>query len=363
MRRKIFKRISDGIPRGNVIVVAGMLFLIFAQLIWWVIFFEINHDRSDQDATAYDAIIIAILNRETAPSDHPDLFYRDENGVYHVRPELKNRRDEEHLHNLLMLASETAFTLLVISYGSFRIIRSILRERRLIRERNIFLNSVTHELKTPLASILLNLQTLEKRELPPSSRNELIHEGIEGVRRLEEQINNLLLGGELLRNKTGQGITDPSKQRCDPLKVIKHYLQQNKSFFKKSHAVVTFAHGKSLAIAIHPDLFEKIVSNLVGNAIRYSGERPEVVIDMNEDSTHPRFALLSVSDNGPGIPPEELETIFKPLYRLEGKSAPVRGSGMGLYIVREIAESVGGDVRSFSGERGGSRFAVRLPIA
>ena len=361
--KRIIKSVKDDISHGHALIVSGMLFLIFAQLIWWLIFFEINQKRTLELFSRYHTLFGMALSGNINGEDYGDLIIRKENGAYEIRREIPELMQEEHKKYLIMLISETAFTLIIISYGSFRVIRSLRREKKLVNERNMFMNSVSHELKTPLSTILLNLQTLLKHpELADQEKNEMIHEGIEGVRRLEEQVNNLLLGGEILRNKNNhQSHSLRIIEDCDAAKVAHKYLKDHEIYFK-NHDVKLSAHiPESLPVHISGDFLYKVLSNLISNAVQYSGNNPQITLTIEKENNG--SVLLSVSDCGQGIPEDELHNIFKPLYRLEKKSSSIRGTGMGLYIVREIITSCDGSIRAFSSPDNGTRFEVRLPFA
>ncbi|MDH5657376.1 MAG: HAMP domain-containing histidine kinase, partial [Spirochaetia bacterium] len=218
----------------------------------------------------------------------------------------------------------------------------------------------------PLSTILLNLQTMLKHPgLREEEKKEMLQEGIEGVKRLEEQVNNLLMGGEILRNKgKHRGHSFSVLEECDSVKVIQKYLTEHVIYFKNHHVSIQKNIPESMNLHISRDLLYKVLSNIISNAIQYSGERPEIFLDLRIDGARPEFCILTISDNGPGIPEDELQNIFKPLYRLEKKSAPIRGTGMGLYIVKEIILSCDGLIQAFSSnEEPGTKFEVRLPLA
>ena len=362
---RIIKTIREDISHGHALVVSGMLFLIFAQLTWWLVFFELNQRKAQKLLAHYHMLFQDTLSGNLNPEKYEDLLeYKD--GKYNIRSEISKVMQEEHQKYLIMLISETSFTLLIISYGSFRVIRSIRRERKLVHERNIFMNSVSHELKTPLSTILLNLQTLLKRPgLSEKDRVEMLHEGIEGVKRLEDQVNNLLLGGEILRNKGkfGKPHLSSDNDECDAVKTINKYMDEHHIFFSNHNVSLHMDIPDYLNIRLSCDLFYKVISNLMGNAVQYSGENPDVTLELKLNPDHSSTSLLIVSDRGNGIPEDELTNIFKPLYRLNKTTGPIRGTGMGLYIVREIVHSCGGSITAFSeDEKPGTRFEVRLPL-
>ena len=356
-----FRKLKSILSGGNALIIGGMLFLIFAQMTWWIIFFEINYRSEEKRILDSQLRLETVLNHPQLQVENiPDLIRED--GKWKIDPSVNKKAAANHKRKLIMLMSETLFALLVVSYGSFRVFRSVVRERRLNHERNLFINSVSHELKTPLASILLNLQTMEKRKLSEQDQKQLIEEGIESVRRLEDQLNNLLLGAEILRKRSDHSLKDfGGRAACNPSEVIKKYLNSNRSFFEKNSVTLHTNLIEDIEIQIPEDYFSKIAGNLISNAVQYSGNHPEITIELTKEKN---YGLLKVEDKGQGIPKKEQFNIFQALYRLEKNTRPIRGSGMGLYISKEITEAYRGNILVHSsGENKGSKFEVRLPLA
>lgn len=350
---------------GTVILSLGMLLLIIAQLSWWLIFFRRNQHETTRLQVQLDRLRIAAANGELSPDGArggtPGLdSYNDDrdrelglvllpNGKYGLSREELERRENESHRAYFMLLSETLFVIVVCSYGTFRVMRTILRERRLRHERQIFIDSVTHELKTPLASILLNLQTILKRKLPDSARDELLEDSITDVRRLEEQLNNILLSGRLGRGE-GPGVaqkytTNAAPPVIDAVAAMREFFQENARRFEQSELRYTLQVPENLYVHADLESFRTILSNLLQNTIQYAGPAgPEILItSSNADPRGP--VVLHIRDRGPGIPRAEWENVFKPFYRLHEGQRPVRGSGIGLYLVRELTRAAGGDVR------------------
>lgn len=376
--RELHRFILKNRLRGPALVLTGMLVLLSAQLIWWVVFFQMNYRSTDELQEELDRVVLALANGEVSALKGLHFLERKE-GRWIIREDVSERRRAEHVRKLWMLISETIFVLGVISYGSLRILRSINRERRLVHERNVFINSVTHELKTPMTSILLNLQTLIKRKLPPSQQNELLEESILHIKRLEDQVNNILLSGQFARKHRSGEIAIPgipeNGESADLSELIRRYLEAGRIAFKREQVTVTAELEDSIRVRIRAELFEKVISNLVQNAIQYSRQKPVIHIRLATETANgsggrkwsnrnKNMALLSIADNGIGIPEEELDNVFIPFYRLQNDNRPVRGSGVGLYIVQEIVQSAGGTVRALRNPSGiGTQFELRFPLA
>lgn len=265
-----------------------------------------------------------------------------------IDPDTVLARSAVHRRQMLMLISETIFVLSVVGYGSFRVIRSVQREKQLALERITFLNSVTHELKTPVAGALLAMQTLQNRKLKESAKKDLLEDAIDNLKQLTSQIENLLLAGELGRTHQFN-----RNQVSDAASLIRSHVKRSSSSIHRAKATVELDLPEAAGVLISDNLLERIVDALLQNALAYSGKRPliRVTIETTESQV-----LIRVSDSGPGIPAKEHDNVFQPFYRLANVEG--RGTGLGLYLVRQIVEGNGGTVQ-INPERN-SEFVVRL---
>lgn len=348
-----------GAISGAAVLALAMLALIFAQLIWWLIFFNRNQSEHAELLLELDRWMLAAANSPAGDYlDRSQLEYV--NGAYRIPAHVHEQRETEQQRRRMMMLSETSFVLAVFSYGTFRVVRAIRRERLLNHERSVFVESVTHELKTPLASILLNLQTMQKRALSPERTAELISDSIVEVRRLEEQVNNILLSRRLGQGGTTRATRSVFSARAE----LEAYLAERPMRAGEPAQTVQLDGPADLRLCMNRDDFRKLVANLIENAFQYAGPAPAVRAALSASGAGKRARLiLRVSDNGPGIPPAERENIFKPFYRLQKSERPVQGSGLGLYLVRELAEGAGGAAFLAESPAGaGATFEVRLPL-
>jgi two-component system, OmpR family, sensor histidine kinase SenX3 len=234
----------------------------------------------------------------------------------------------------------------------------LVREIRKNEQQDSFLNAVTHELKTPIASIRLYLETLGSRELDEKKRKEFYRIMIEDTDRLLGTVDQVLKASEVRqgsKRNNWQAIEFPGVVR-DALELTR--LRQNLSEESlKFHAETT----DDITVMGNPEELRIAVFNLLDNAIKYSQDKKDIAVELltpNIDTV-----LLRVRDEGVGIPRNELKRIFKRFYRASNpKAAHVKGTGLGLFIVRSIARRYGGDAYAESeGEGQGSTFTIRLP--
>ena len=236
----------------------------------------------------------------------------------------------------------------------------LIREIQRSEQHDAFIHAVTHELKTPLASIKLYLQTLRQRELPPDTRHDIIDTMLDDSERLQRTIDQILLAG-----KTGAARRVDNPTDVDLTEVVGECV----SLAGKRHNLVNgevevIGRPQHGAFVVEGDREEltAAVTNLVDNAVKYSGDRVRVAVDVARVGA--RRVAVSVRDQGMGITSHELKRVFRRFYRLPAAlHSRVRGTGLGLSIVRAVARRHGG--RAYADSRGferGSTFTLELPL-
>lgn len=234
----------------------------------------------------------------------------------------------------------------------------LVREIRRNEQQDSFLNAVTHELKTPIASIRMYLETLESRQLDEPQRREFYRIMLEDTDRLLGTVEQVLKAGEARQRSSRKNWQELDfstlVQSALELTRLRHHLKPENLRFGG-------APQEGLLVLGNPEELRTVVFNLFDNAVKYSGESREIVVDVRTPDMD--TVLLSVHDLGIGIPRGELKRIFNRFYRATNPLAgQVKGTGLGLFIVRSIARRHGGDVYAESeGEGRGSTFTVRLP--
>jgi signal transduction histidine kinase len=236
----------------------------------------------------------------------------------------------------------------------------LVREIRRNEQHDAFINAVTHELKTPVASMRLYLQTLQSRDIDEAKRREFYGNMIADCDRLTSTIEQVLHAGRTassrkLHQRTRVNLRDIVLE-CVTLARSRHHLPDT------SIRYVELITGNALVIGDASEL-RAAVTNLIENAIKYSGGSVDVEVALAE--SEPGRVVVRVRDQGVGIPPDELKRIWKRFYRIPGAvAARVKGTGLGLFIVRSIAKKHGGRAWAESEGAGqGSTFTLQLPAA
>ena len=236
----------------------------------------------------------------------------------------------------------------------------LVREIRRNEQHDSFINAVTHELKTPVASIRLYLQTLQSRELSEDKRQEFYRIMLQDSDRLLHTIDQVLRAGatasRLQRSMRARLDLSAIARECVELARTRYHLPAESLQF------VDETHAQPIVLGDSDEL-KAAVFNLIDNAIKYSEPPPYVRVQIQE-MEHQKLAVR-VTDRGVGISPVELKRIFKRFYRVPPSVAMrAKGSGLGLFIVRSVARKHGGRAYAESDGAGqGSTFTLQLPAA
>ena len=238
----------------------------------------------------------------------------------------------------------------------------LVREIRRNEQHDSFINAVTHELKTPVASIRLYLQTLQTRELDEAKRREFYRIMLEDSDRLLNTIEQVLRAGSV-----SSRLRRPARSRVDLAEVARECVDLARTRFRLGADALAYDERlsrRSPVVSGDPDELKAAVWNLIDNAVKYSPNQVEVRVVL-EETDDDRLAVR-VLDRGVGISPAELKRVFRRFYRVPTAVAVrARGSsGLGLFIVRSVAKRHGG--RAFAESEGagrGSTFTLLLPRA
>ena len=260
-----------------------------------------------------------------------------------------------HTGILLFLGSLLA---LVIISGVVLNTTFLVREIRRNEQHDAFINAVTHELKTPVASIRLYLETLQTRPVEEPKRQEFYRTMLDDSDRLLGTIEQVLRTGRI-----GASNRSLSLARIDLDELVRTCVERVRTLHAVPPEALSYQPCGPASVAGDPEDVRAAVTNLIDNAVKYSGS--EVRVTIKTERTDDRFITIRVRDQGPGIPRAELKRVFRRFYRVPGPLASrIKGTGLGLYIVRSVARRHGGRAWAESeGPGRGSTFALELPIA
>ena len=255
--------------------------------------------------------------------------------------------------------------LLSLGIVSFVVIMSVLvmftiflaREILEVRKQDSFIDSVTHELKSPLASIKLCLQTLEREGIPEEKRERLRNMMMEDVDRLSSFIDDVLQASRLAHDD----VALMSFEDVPLATFAQHLVEHTAARLKLPDGAITVSIPEALTAHTDRAALEIVLRNLVDNAAKYSRDPVQITVRAREEG---KVTILEVEDRGIGIPRGELKRIFQRFYRAPSEGVRKRkGIGLGLFVVSALVRNLGGTVEARSeGEGHGSTFVVRLPV-
>ncbi|MFV8752520.1 sensor histidine kinase [Nannocystaceae bacterium ST9] len=232
----------------------------------------------------------------------------------------------------------------------------LVREIREVRRQTSFIDSVTHELKTPLASLRLAAETMARPELAPERREQLRMMMLDDVSRLVALVDGILeasriLGGREVRERGEVELLPMAEQVVHDM-ITRHRIDRE---------CVRLELDAQVVLSVDPSGLRMVLSNLIDNAIKYSQGRPEVVIRGEPAGSH---YVIDVRDRGIGIDRRDLKRIFQRFYRVPVEAVRSRhGTGLGLFVVEALVQGMGGKIEALSEGTGqGTTMRVRLPM-
>jgi signal transduction histidine kinase len=258
----------------------------------------------------------------------------------------------------MLIVFGSIFFLVIIALGVINTI-FLVREIRRNEQHDSFINAVTHELKTPIASIRLYLQTLQSRDLDEAKRREFYRIMLEDSDRLLHTVDQVLRAGA-----TGSILRRSAKVRLDLGQIARECVELARTRFHLGPEALEYVEHTTGAVVLgDSEELKAAVWNLLDNAVKYSQGEVRIVVELEE--MHNNRVAVRVTDHGVGISPAELKRIFKRFYRIPASVAVrTKGSGLGLFIVRSVAKKHGGKAFAESaGEGQGSTFTLQLPSA
>lgn len=269
--------------------------------------------------------------------------------VYVDNSKLKEKLD----NRIRMIAGEGTVFLIILGWGIYKTRSAFIKEVALARQQKNFLLSITHEFKSPLASVKLYLQTLQKRELDALQKDTFIKHAIQDVDRLNGLVENALFATQIERktfsiNKENQNVSEIINA------LISTYIQNPVKNIKIKHSI-----EKDVFLNVDKLGFTSIINNIFENAVKYAPENTEISIELKRLQDK---VLISITDRGPGIPEVEKTKIFQKFYRIGNEETrKYKGTGLGLYIANYICELHQAKISIKDVKPNGSIFEIRFP--
>lgn len=259
----------------------------------------------------------------------------------------KSRRDKQYM-------GEGSTFLFIIFIGAAVVYSSFRRSISLSKQQNNFMLSVTHELKSPIAAMKLNLQTLEKYQLDEQKKNVLIDKCIIESNRLNDLCNNMLLASQMEGRQY-----KPSKEKLNFPEFVTGILKSYTARYPGRFEVAIDASSRE--VFIDKAMMEMAINNLLENALKYApADKPIKIIGQSTASTE----QLRVIDEGIGVPDAEKNKIFQKFYRIGNENTrKSKGTGLGLYLALKILKQHKGKIAVQDNQPSGAIFEIQIPQA
>ncbi len=253
----------------------------------------------------------------------------------------------------LMIFGEGSVFLLLLILGIARTRNAFIKESEINRKQNNFLLSVTHELKSPLASIQLQLETIQRRSLSADQQQAILSDALDDTKRLHTLVENILVTARI--DNHSYTLQQESFDLNTELKSLADSLQ--KGSCRNHQLQMHFA--ANCTIDADRLAFHSIVTNLLENAAKYAPMNSTIKLETAQTSEHVKIV---VADEGKGIPVAEREKIFERFYRIGNEETrSSKGTGLGLYIVKELVEAHGWKITVGNAAAQGTTFTITLP--
>jgi signal transduction histidine kinase len=292
-----------------------------------------------------------------APAEPDDPMLLDESAYLSLRTEILAAMERERTLALWRAAGEAGLMLMVVLLGMSYIYRKLNDEMDLMLRQRNFIASVTHELKTPITSLRIWIETLFTRELglDTKSRIQTLMDG--DLRRLTELVGNLL---EVARADAGS--LDLQLEPVELAPWIRTTAEAMEHRLGPGTLGLDLQLGIDIFADIDPKAFSTVLENLLSNAHKYAAAPRRTLVTLDSDGEK---AIISVIDRGNGISPKELPRVFQRFYRVgDEMTRQVPGTGLGLFLCREIVTLHRGSIRAASPGLGhGTTFTIRLPLS
>jgi two-component system phosphate regulon sensor histidine kinase PhoR len=319
-------------------------YLVFAYILafamWWAYLLYEKNETAYKEKLELNQIAFQQLN--------PGMAYPGSKDWHFVT--------DKYWRQKWMILTEGAAFIFLLFLGFLAVRGVFKREMQLVQQQHNFLLSVTHELKSPLSTVKLSLQTLAKRrlELEPEKMEKLLVNSLIDIDRLESLVDNILFAAKIERDEPG--FSNDEINVSDITQMAVERFAQNKKAIRV-HEQIT----PDVYIHADPIGFTSVVMNLIENAIKYSEPKTEVQVTLSDNGQQ---ILLSVADGGMGISEKEKLRVFDKFYRVGNEDTrKTKGTGLGLYIVKRFVEIYKGEISITDNKPVGSVFKLSFPKA
>lgn len=254
-----------------------------------------------------------------------------------------------------LILTEGLLLLVSILVGVYVIFLYWTKQSALVREQRHFISQVTHELKSPLASLQLHLETIRRHQPSPEKMAPFLETMLSDTTRLNGLIDNLLSA-----NRVGQKHWLLDLQTIDLSAFVEKYFRARQFDLPKAGRL-DLEITPHIHAAIDQEAMETVLRNLLENAVLYSDKSPEITVSLSKEGDR---CCLALADKGRGIEEYEQKKIFNMFYRIRRKDENIRGTGLGLFIVHATVRRHHGQVKVESKGKGqGTTFKIYLPLA
>jgi signal transduction histidine kinase len=310
--------------------------------------------RAELEGTVFTLAPVPLSAEE---SEYPNEILRGglKDRAVIVRPAERARLATQLRRKMIMLAGEGSLLVGLLFACLMALYRMLMGELHLRRHQESFVHAVTHELKSPLTGLRSLLQTLSTLDVPKEERRSYLELGVREIDRLDHLVANILLSSRLEAEAFRPNIADVD------LAVQLGRLRDNKQhIFQERGGSISLQVPAGLRARADAEALETILENLVDNAIKYAPEHPTVKLSAR---TSGKRVLIDVADNGIGLSAADLEHVFNKFYRAPtGEQRQAKGTGLGLFIARALARTLGGELSASSeGPGKGTTFTLELP--
>lgn len=254
-----------------------------------------------------------------------------------------------------MVFGEGSIFLLLISLGAYMVQNAFKKEIALTNQKKNFLMAVTHELKTPVASAKLQLETLLKHDLPREKQVSILQNAIDDTNRLSQLIDNILVASSIDNNN--YTITKETFDLCEFVSPITKKWQD----LYKEKGSINFSCPSPANVFADKHTLTSLFNNLLDNSLKYSDKSRKLIVNINVNIKTEKNFTLTFSDNGIGIDKSERENIFKKFYRIGSEETRIaKGTGLGLYIIKNLLAQNGATIKTVDNTEQGTTFEINF---